>query len=124
MEGVGTEADDKGKQDEEDGAQGGRGVEQFCQSQRIITGDGIAAGSGHELTGVSLLGAGLGAFTAVVAQPEFLATEQLFFQTELCVADEASRESFAAGRERANRRAVAAVEAFLDIHDAVFFDLS
>ena len=83
MNGVHAEADHHREQNEEDGAQDGRSVEQFCKAKRIITGDGVATGGGHELAGVGLLGAGLGAFTAVVAQPEFLAAEQLVLSNQV-----------------------------------------
>ena len=78
----------------------------------------------HVLARISLAGAGLGALTAVVAEPGFVRGEQLFCATELTESDSTTGKAFRALGQGADGRAIAAIEAGRDINGAVAFDLS
>ena len=108
---VHDEGEEHGQHQRERGAHGWPQVHQPGQPGDVVAGDGEAAGRRHELARVGLCGAALGALSAVIAAPQFLAGEERVGHAHLGVADHPTRECRVVLGEGTDGGAVAAAEA-------------
>ena len=93
----------------------GPGVQHARDAALVVVGDRVAARGSHELARVSFLGAPVGTQATAVTGPQFLAGHQVGGEPDLRQPDQLAGEHGVVVRQRADRRAVAATEAGIDV---------